>query len=84
LLPKANVCRWPPADGTFSLAVDRIQFNACLSSWNSMPESRIEHKILRLELWNLLVSKGAVPFQFKVPICDLLSFNIGWHVLEWL
>jgi hypothetical protein len=23
--------------------------------------------------------KGAVSFQFKVPICDLLSFNIGWH-----
>jgi hypothetical protein len=23
--------------------------------------------------------KGAVPFLFKVPICDLLSFNIGWH-----
>jgi hypothetical protein len=21
--------------------------------------------------------KGAVSFQFKVPICDLLSFNIG-------
>jgi hypothetical protein len=26
-----------------------------------------------------VLAKGAVSFQFKFPICDLRSLNIGWH-----
>jgi hypothetical protein len=29
-----------------------------------------------------MIYKGAVPFRFKVPICDLLSFNIGAQLTE--
>jgi hypothetical protein len=40
-------------------------------------ESKFDTNNPHVNICLKLKTKGTVPFQFKVPICDLLSFNIG-------